>query len=313
MSVGPLPEDATSCLQGAADLRRRRGRPLDRRARRRRRGAGAPGARAEAGRRPRTSTAAVRRTTTTPPSRVRPPRVWRSHTTSQDDVDSANTLATVGIVVGVLGLLAAGFAIFRSRKAASIVREVAIAPRRSGRSHARTTDAAVTEALPRLGWRRHRPCPGSDGLVGCRWAPDSQAPPPHHQPRSRPRGRWRGRSAPVEPAGMSVGSTGFHSTHARSTPTPDRGGRGQGRGRPERPPAEERGRAAATRPTSGTATSSGSAPEPAGATEYCAHPTTSAPAAATTMAAAATSGGAGAPPAKTRRRRRAPARTTAAG
>ena len=41
-----------------------------------------------------------------------------SNTASQDDVDSANTLATVGIVVGVLGLLAAGFAVFRSRKSA---------------------------------------------------------------------------------------------------------------------------------------------------------------------------------------------------
>ena len=29
-----------------------------------------------------------------------------ANTASQDDVDSANTLATVGIVVGVLGLLA---------------------------------------------------------------------------------------------------------------------------------------------------------------------------------------------------------------
>jgi methionine-rich copper-binding protein CopC len=41
-----------------------------------------------------------------------------SNTASQDDVDSANTLATVGIVVGVLGLLAGGFAIFRSRRSA---------------------------------------------------------------------------------------------------------------------------------------------------------------------------------------------------
>jgi uncharacterized protein YcnI len=40
------------------------------------------------------------------------------NTASQDDVDSANTLAIVGIVVGVLGLLAAGFALFRTRKAA---------------------------------------------------------------------------------------------------------------------------------------------------------------------------------------------------
>jgi uncharacterized protein YcnI len=39
------------------------------------------------------------------------------NTASQDDVDSANTLAVVGIVVGVLGLLAAGFALFRTRKA----------------------------------------------------------------------------------------------------------------------------------------------------------------------------------------------------
>jgi uncharacterized protein YcnI len=38
------------------------------------------------------------------------------NTASQDDVDSANTMATVGIVVGVLGLLVAGFALFRSRK-----------------------------------------------------------------------------------------------------------------------------------------------------------------------------------------------------
>ena len=41
-----------------------------------------------------------------------------TNTASQDDVDSANTLATVGIVVGVLGLLAGGFAIFRSRRSA---------------------------------------------------------------------------------------------------------------------------------------------------------------------------------------------------
>jgi uncharacterized protein YcnI len=41
-----------------------------------------------------------------------------SNTASQDDVDSANTLATVGIVVGVLGLLAGAFAIFRTRKSA---------------------------------------------------------------------------------------------------------------------------------------------------------------------------------------------------
>ena len=37
---------------------------------------------------------------------------------SQDDVDSANTLATVGLIVGVLGLLAAIFAIVRGRKTA---------------------------------------------------------------------------------------------------------------------------------------------------------------------------------------------------
>jgi periplasmic copper chaperone A len=41
-----------------------------------------------------------------------------ANTASQDDVDSANTLATVGIVVGVLGLLAGAFAIFRSRRSA---------------------------------------------------------------------------------------------------------------------------------------------------------------------------------------------------
>ena len=41
-----------------------------------------------------------------------------SNTASQDDVDSATTLATVGIVVGVLGLLAGAFAIFRSRRSA---------------------------------------------------------------------------------------------------------------------------------------------------------------------------------------------------
>ena len=41
-----------------------------------------------------------------------------TNTASQDDVDSANTLATVGIVVGVLGLLAGAFAIFRSRRSA---------------------------------------------------------------------------------------------------------------------------------------------------------------------------------------------------
>ena len=37
---------------------------------------------------------------------------------SQDDVDSANTLATIGLIVGVLGLLAGIFAIVRSRKTA---------------------------------------------------------------------------------------------------------------------------------------------------------------------------------------------------
>ena len=41
-----------------------------------------------------------------------------ANTASQDDVDSANTLATVGIIVGVLGLLAGAFAIFRSRRSA---------------------------------------------------------------------------------------------------------------------------------------------------------------------------------------------------
>lgn len=38
------------------------------------------------------------------------------NTASQDDVDSANTLATVGLVVGALGLLAAGFAVVRTRR-----------------------------------------------------------------------------------------------------------------------------------------------------------------------------------------------------
>jgi uncharacterized protein YcnI len=38
------------------------------------------------------------------------------NTASQDDVDSANTLATVGLVTGVLGLLAAGFAVARTRR-----------------------------------------------------------------------------------------------------------------------------------------------------------------------------------------------------
>ncbi|HZM32550.1 MAG TPA: YcnI family protein [Acidimicrobiales bacterium] len=37
---------------------------------------------------------------------------------SQDDVDSANTLATVGLVVGVLGLAVAIFAVVRGRKTA---------------------------------------------------------------------------------------------------------------------------------------------------------------------------------------------------
>lgn len=39
-----------------------------------------------------------------------------SNTASQDDVDSANTLATIGIVVGALGLLAGVVAILRSRR-----------------------------------------------------------------------------------------------------------------------------------------------------------------------------------------------------
>jgi hypothetical protein len=41
-----------------------------------------------------------------------------ANTAGQDDVDSATTLATVGIVVGVLGLLAGAFGIFRSRRSA---------------------------------------------------------------------------------------------------------------------------------------------------------------------------------------------------
>ena len=41
-----------------------------------------------------------------------------ANTASQDDVDSANTLAVVGIVAGVLGLLVGGFALIRSRKSA---------------------------------------------------------------------------------------------------------------------------------------------------------------------------------------------------
>jgi uncharacterized protein YcnI len=38
------------------------------------------------------------------------------NTASQDDVDSANTLAIVGLVAGVLGLLAAGYAVVRTRR-----------------------------------------------------------------------------------------------------------------------------------------------------------------------------------------------------
>lgn len=38
------------------------------------------------------------------------------NTASQDDVDSANTLATVGIAAGVIGLLVAVFAVLRGRK-----------------------------------------------------------------------------------------------------------------------------------------------------------------------------------------------------
>jgi hypothetical protein len=34
---------------------------------------------------------------------------------TQDDVDSANLLGIIGIVVGAIGLLAAGFALFRRR------------------------------------------------------------------------------------------------------------------------------------------------------------------------------------------------------
>jgi periplasmic copper chaperone A len=41
-----------------------------------------------------------------------------ANTASQDEVDSANTLAIVGIVAGVLGLLVGGFALIRSRKSA---------------------------------------------------------------------------------------------------------------------------------------------------------------------------------------------------
>ena len=41
-----------------------------------------------------------------------------TNTASQDDVDSANTLAIVGIVIGALGLLAGGFALLRSRRSA---------------------------------------------------------------------------------------------------------------------------------------------------------------------------------------------------
>ena len=40
------------------------------------------------------------------------------NTASQDDVDSANTLATVGIAVGVIGLLVALFAVVKGRRAA---------------------------------------------------------------------------------------------------------------------------------------------------------------------------------------------------
>jgi uncharacterized protein YcnI len=39
------------------------------------------------------------------------------NTASQDDVDTANTLGVVGIVVGALGLIAAGFAVIRTRRA----------------------------------------------------------------------------------------------------------------------------------------------------------------------------------------------------
>lgn len=41
-----------------------------------------------------------------------------SNTASKDDVDSAHTLAIIGIVFGVLGLLAGAFAILRSRRSA---------------------------------------------------------------------------------------------------------------------------------------------------------------------------------------------------
>jgi uncharacterized protein YcnI len=41
-----------------------------------------------------------------------------SNTAGQDDVDSANTLATLAIVIGVLGLLTGAFAVFRARKSA---------------------------------------------------------------------------------------------------------------------------------------------------------------------------------------------------
>lgn len=40
------------------------------------------------------------------------------NTATQDDVDGANTLGIIGIVVGVLGLAVGGFALVRSRKAA---------------------------------------------------------------------------------------------------------------------------------------------------------------------------------------------------
>ena len=40
------------------------------------------------------------------------------NTASQDDVDSANTLATVGVAAGVIGLLVALFAVVKGRRAA---------------------------------------------------------------------------------------------------------------------------------------------------------------------------------------------------
>jgi hypothetical protein len=36
---------------------------------------------------------------------------------TKDDVDAANTLGIIGIMVGALGLLAGGFALFRRRSA----------------------------------------------------------------------------------------------------------------------------------------------------------------------------------------------------